>query len=168
LIRYIDRKPRYWGGKPRFDISDPLGFGSNLAHQVAPGGAPGPVAANIYDDDDDDDDDDDALLVAPSPQAGHGQSVLGRGSVEFKSVHFCYPGRPDVEVLHGIDFSASAPGNLATPPAPPWHGMACAPLLRPHGMACAPLLRHQRPPPAPLARPLAPPACLVGVVCRCC
>ena len=104
VFEYIDRKPRYWGENPRFDIKDNC---SNISNMSSDGDPPAQKTANIYDDDADADATEPRTTVPslhPSPSAP-------TGSVVFKGVHFCYPSRPDIEVLRGINFTA-APGEV--------------------------------------------------------
>jgi ATP-binding cassette, subfamily B (MDR/TAP), member 9 len=92
VFDYIDRKPRYTGGQPRFTLNS----GSTRQHSsdargVREVGATHTVTGNGGNGWDDD-----------SGQGGH---------IVFDKVHFCYPTRPESEVLKGVSFTA-APGEV--------------------------------------------------------
>jgi len=53
-------------------------------------------------------------LLKEEVETTHGQSALRlQGSVRFDDVHFCYPSRPDLPVLHGINLEAKPGERIA-------------------------------------------------------
>eukprot|EP00039_Didymoeca_costata_P007603 m.101644 g.101644 ORF g.101644 m.101644 type:complete len:855 (+) comp13749_c0_seq3:176-2740(+) len=98
VFDYVDRTPRYEGG-PRFHVKE-HGLGileTNRMDKLLSRNRNTNSNDGIYEDDLPIDEND---TVTSKP-----------ASVRFENVHFCYPTRPDIEVLRGINFEAG-PGKV--------------------------------------------------------